>query len=255
MKIRKFQGFEKGPLLFGHRGYSAKAPENTLPAFELLLEHSIPAVELDVQMCATGELVVFHDFTLDRVTTGTGRIADTPWEKLSKLDAGKWFDPRFTGTKIPKLLEVFTLLGDSVYYDIELKEADIGKRRFAGKVLALIQDFGLEHHCMVSSFNPFTMRRFTALRSALPSSYIFPSPPAVPPFFRNLWGRRFSRSIDVLKPNFAAITEKILKGPGKQAPILTWTVDDPNLATELLQKGIQGIISNDPLKIQPAFSQ
>ena len=115
---------EKIPLMFGHRGYSSLAPENTLPAFELLLQHSVPGVELDVRCCVSGETVVCHDANMKRLTGEDLNLSEIEWSRIGKLDAGLWFGQRFRNTRIPRLEDVLDLLGDRVYYDIEIKNSD-----------------------------------------------------------------------------------------------------------------------------------
>ena len=72
----------KSPLLFGHRGYSHLAPENTLPAFQALIDHGIPGVELDVQRCRSGEVVVLHDTDVQRITGKSARVENLSFQEL-----------------------------------------------------------------------------------------------------------------------------------------------------------------------------
>jgi glycerophosphoryl diester phosphodiesterase len=104
-------------LVIGHRGASAQAPENTLPAFEAALKAKADLVELDYYHSLDNVPVVFHDKTLDRTTdseTILGRtkieVTEVSLGDLKKLDAGKWFKPQFAGTKIPTLLEALALI-------------------------------------------------------------------------------------------------------------------------------------------------
>lgn len=105
--------------IVAHRGAAVKAPENTLPAFELARRLGADGVELDVQATADGEVIVFHDMTLDRTTDGTGPVFATPWATVEQLDAGAWFDPRHAGTPVPRLADVLALTG--LELEIELK--------------------------------------------------------------------------------------------------------------------------------------
>src|SRR5581483_3094013 len=98
------------PLVIAHRGDSSEFPENTLPAFEAAVEIGCDLVELDYHESADGVMVVIHDDTLDRTTDakelfGGEQIAvkSKTWAELSRLDAGKWFDPKFAGTRLPTL--------------------------------------------------------------------------------------------------------------------------------------------------------
>lgn len=96
------------PLIMGHRGAMGHAPENTLASFKLAHEMGVEAVELDVHLSADGVLVVHHDETLDRTTSGSGEIAAMTLEQLRQLDAGSKFSMDYAGERIPTLEEVLT---------------------------------------------------------------------------------------------------------------------------------------------------
>src|SRR5471032_901126 len=94
------------PLVWAHRGASRQAPENTLAAFTRAAALGADGIELDVQLCSTGEVVVLHDETLARTTGQVGLLRETPWSLLRTLDAGARFGPSFRGERIPLLAEV-----------------------------------------------------------------------------------------------------------------------------------------------------
>src|SRR5437867_120130 len=98
-------------LRIAHRGASGRAPENTHVAFAAALELGVDAIEIDCQLSADGELVVIHDETLDRTTTGLGPVGAKTWGELATLDAGSWWDPRFRGERIPRLADVLAQIG------------------------------------------------------------------------------------------------------------------------------------------------
>jgi glycerophosphoryl diester phosphodiesterase len=97
------------PLNVAHRGYSAAFPENTPVAVEAGFAAAADVVEIDLLKSSDGEVVIFHDDTLDRTTNGTGRVDQTTLADLELLDAGSWFAPEFAGERIPTLVEVLTL--------------------------------------------------------------------------------------------------------------------------------------------------
>ncbi|HEY8531638.1 MAG TPA: glycerophosphodiester phosphodiesterase family protein, partial [Limnochorda sp.] len=101
------------PLILAHRGASAEAPENTLAAFRLALEQGADGFELDIHRTRDGHLVVCHDERVDRTTDGTGFIGSMTLAELKKLDAGRWFDARFAGERIPTLDEVWALVEEA----------------------------------------------------------------------------------------------------------------------------------------------
>ena len=97
------------PIITSHRGYSSAAPENTLPAFQLAIDHGSDRAELDVQMTKDGVVMVTHDTSLRRCTGRSANIYDLTYDEVRKLDAGRWFDARFSKTQIPTLEEVLDL--------------------------------------------------------------------------------------------------------------------------------------------------
>jgi glycerophosphoryl diester phosphodiesterase len=99
-----------GPLVGGHRGAAARAPENTLAGFRLAIDASVDYLELDVHLARDGVLVVIHDDDLERTTDGSGRVADAPSEELQGLDAGAWMGPAWAGESVPRLAQVLDLL-------------------------------------------------------------------------------------------------------------------------------------------------
>ena len=96
------------PILLAHRGVVQHAPENTLPSFAAAIALGL-SIELDVYQTSDEHLVVIHDKTVDRTTDGTGEVTEMTLAEIRKLDAGSWFDPRFSGEKVPTLEEVFKL--------------------------------------------------------------------------------------------------------------------------------------------------
>ena len=103
----------KLPLKIGHRGVKAYCAENTIASVKKALELDVDGIEIDIHRCASGELVVFHDFTLDRMTNGTGEIHKKTWAELQSFEVSE-------GHKIPKLEEVLDVINKSCLINIEL---------------------------------------------------------------------------------------------------------------------------------------
>ena len=115
-------------IVVAHRGASAQAPENTLPAFALGVEHGADAIELDLHVSADGELVVIHDDTLDRTTDMTGTVAGLALADIRRADAGAMFRAadgtfpfRDQGLRVPAFAEVLDWLPDGVGLVVEIK--------------------------------------------------------------------------------------------------------------------------------------
>ncbi|MBI9102006.1 MAG: glycerophosphodiester phosphodiesterase [Spirochaetales bacterium] len=244
-----------GPLLFGHRGCSHAAPENTLAAFRLLKENGIPGVELDVRICATGEMVVFHDDDFKRIFGIEGTIEDTTFEALQKLDAGIHKGEQFNGERVPLMSEVFELLENTVFYDIELKNRQKTTGAQEAELDRLIKKYGLESNCIVSSFNPLSVNAFRKVNHRISRAVIYSATKELPWFLRNGEGRYISRS-SILKPEHIKITRRFMCWYSKflKYPVLTWTVDDPARAEELIKMGVSGIISNRPEDLKHLFN-
>jgi glycerophosphoryl diester phosphodiesterase len=97
------------PLVIAHRGDSANAPEQTHAAYELAIERGADMIEADVRRTRDNRLVMLHDATLHRTTSGSGRVADIDFAELRALDAGAWYSPEFAGQVVPTLEELFDL--------------------------------------------------------------------------------------------------------------------------------------------------
>ena len=102
---------ENNPIeIIAHRGFSARAPENTLSSLEAAVEAGADAVEFDLHTAACGTPVLFHDAMLSRTTNGVGPLRRRTLEQLKTLDAGKWFSPEFAGERIPSFDEALDRL-------------------------------------------------------------------------------------------------------------------------------------------------
>lgn len=107
-----------------HRGGPAHAPENTLAALRNAVRRGVHQVEFDVRRCASGEVVVMHDETVDRTTDGTGAVRDLSLAQLRALDAGRGFSPAFEGERVPTLEEALDALPRDVWINVQIKRAE-----------------------------------------------------------------------------------------------------------------------------------
>ncbi len=238
------------PVVFGHRGYSAKAPENTMEAFALCAEQGVSGIELDIHLCSTGELVVTHDFNVRRVTGFDGIVEQMGYREIRTLDAGSHKGPSHAGAYIPLLEELFTRFGDTFVYDIELKQESWQDTGLASALWELMRRHSIEGSCMVSSFNPFAVRSFRkASGGSIPTAVIYCVSDDVPKILHHGKGRLIA-GCDMLKPHYPQITDDLFARDHdrKGYPLVTWTVDDEEEIRRLTRLGVEGIISNDPGK-------
>ena len=125
-------------LVIAHRGASSYAPENTFAAFDLALDLGARHLELDVQQSSDGHLVIIHDDLLDRTTNGHGPVGQHTLAELQALDAGAWFDPKFTGERIPTLDAVLHRYAGRAHLHLEIKGKSAGlSERTADRIRAL----------------------------------------------------------------------------------------------------------------------
>ena len=140
-----------------HRGYSAVAPENTLPALAAAVRGGASYVEFDVRTTADGVPVVFHDRTVDRTTDGSGHVWELTVGEVRALDAGSWFSPAYRGVRVPLLTEALDLVptpGPQLLLEIKPPaDADDIKR-----IMDMVADRGLLDRTVVQSFDPQVVR-------------------------------------------------------------------------------------------------
>src|SRR6266568_4785071 len=164
------------PIVLGHRGASAEAPENTLAAFRLAVEQGADGVELDVWRCRSGEVVVHHDVDTARVAGVAHRLGSTRWDELRRLDVGSWKGQRFAGERIPLLAEVLEALPSAVV-NVELKSTGWPDLSLARAVAGILRDAGAEERCLVSSFDYVLLAAFRLAARAVGTGILFAARP------------------------------------------------------------------------------
>ncbi|MDR1908913.1 MAG: glycerophosphodiester phosphodiesterase, partial [Spirochaetaceae bacterium] len=242
------------PLLFAHRGCSSLAPENTWASYRRARELGAPGLELDVHLCATGELVVAHDDNFHRTAPSAprGNLEDLSWEEIRTVDVGSFFGPGFGGERCPLLQDILEEFCPELYVDIELKTRKTSGDALPARTAELLRSLGprVEQAVTVSSFNPFALRAFRAACApapAIPTAIIYCVDPEVPWILRRGAGR-FIAACDYAKPRRDQAGRgavAALAGREKR-PVVPWTVDDPAEAALLLDRGCEGIITNCP---------
>jgi len=241
------------PLVIGHRGAAALAPENTLAGFRLARDLGV-AFELDVTMSADGRVVVIHDDELDRTTSGAGFVDETSWADLARLDAGGWYGEGFAGEPLPTLDMVFEEIGGDVPIDVEIKSPRDRTRaaELAGLVVDCIEKYGMEERVFITSFNPLVL---AAVRERAPE---IPRGQLVGTFegselggltkmvLKKLWlNKRADADIIVAESAFltpARMRHYLAHG----YRVMAWTVNDEAEMRRLLGLGVSGIITDDP---------
>ena len=223
-----------------HRGYSTVAPENTLPAFEEAVEIGADYIELDVQLTADEQLVVFHDKTIERTTDGTGELSTMTYDELQKLSAGKWFssDGRFDDVKISLLSEVLETVGDDILLNIEIKNhGDVKKT--AEKTVEVIEEYGIERTCYITSFSYTALKTVKKINPKIKTGLI--ANVATSTSFSQL------RYIDAVSLNYIFVNSSIVNMAHQNGKrVFVWTVDRKSDIQHMVAMGVDNIITNRP---------
>ncbi len=146
----------KEPIVIGHRGASGLAPENTMPSFERALAEGADWVECDVRTTKDDRFVIIHDASLDRTTSGKGRVRGWPLHKIRALDAGSWFHPRYRGEHVPILEEVLDWAKERMGLLLDCKGVD------SKVIAALLKRFQMTKGVVVAFETLADIRKFRA---------------------------------------------------------------------------------------------
>lgn len=226
-------------MVWAHRGASGHAPENTLPAIEMALEQGADAVEIDVQLTRDDQVVVIHDETLERTTSGNGWVADHSLDDLRALDASAG-DERYRATRIPTLEEVLDLAGDATV-NVELKNSRMRYRGLEERVLAIVAERRATHRVVVSSFNHYSLRHLVHLGTALPLGALYSDPLFQP------WKYARRLGATALHPPLRATRRKLVDAcHAAGLPVHVWTVDEPEDIKRMAKVGVDAVITNYP---------
>ena len=228
-------------LIYGHRGASAYAPENTLEAFRLAMEMGADGIELDVHLSKDGELMVIHDQDLDRTTGFHGKVCDYTLAELKELDACNGMEA-FRGVKIPTLKEVYELLKPyGAMVNIEIKTTESFYPGIEEKLLELEREMGMEGKTVYSSFNHYTIARLRQLDPQAQLGLLYMSGLYEPWNYAKQVGAQYIHPIyfNLMIPGLAQGCAE--NGIGINA----WTVDDPQMIGLCLQSGAN-VITNKP---------
>ena len=237
--------------IWAHRGASAYAPENTIPAFEQAIEMGADGVEFDVQRTSDGQLVVIHDETINRTSNGFGRVVDLTLEQLRLCN----FSNGFVGhrkVQIPTLREALDLLGPTgLRINIELKNSVELYPGMESEALDIVQEAGLLDRVLFSSFNHFSLAN---LRGVVPTEclgLLYSDGLYDPWKYAHLFGARY------LHPHFYALQQPNYMWLCHEAGIgvNVWTVDKNEDIRALAALGVDAIFTNLPDRARRALER
>jgi glycerophosphoryl diester phosphodiesterase len=229
--------------IVAHRGFSGVAPENTLIAFQKAIDCGADYFELDIHKTKNDSIVVIHDISVDRTSsnTKTGLISEMTYQELVDVNVGHpaVFENAFEDEKIPTLRESLLLAKDKIKVCIEIKVYGVEE-----EVLKIIEDLGVEDQVIVFSFYYPVIAKIRKLNKAIQTLYLMDT-------------------ADLLTLDYASVIESNAIGVGAGTEVTReyldkahsygievwkWTIDNEEHMQELLEVGIDGLITNYPDK-------
>ena len=244
------------PLIIAHRGNSSQRPENTLASFASALDVGATFVEFDVQLTRDRTVVVLHDATLDRTTTGRGPVGALTFEELRAFSAGhaSVFGTAFASERVPSLAETLDFLKGKARVMLEIKSESVSDDADAGVealTLAEVRRAGMEKEVALISFDRRALLRCQAQAPEIPRGHLF---------FRAEAGEMLlgchEVAAEICMPEKGLLSEE-LRDRAREAglKLATWVVDDPDELVAFERFDLYGVGSNKPAEMLEALAR
>jgi glycerophosphoryl diester phosphodiesterase len=244
------------PLVIAHRGNSSQRPENTRAAFMSALDVGASYVEFDVQLTRDRTVVVLHDPTLDRTTTGRGPVGALTFDEVRAFSAGHptVFGAAYEAERVPSLAEVLELLKGRARVMLEIKTESVTEDAEAGVealTLAEVRRAGMEKEVALISFDRRALLRCRDQAPDIPRGHLF---------YRAEAGEMLlgchAVAAEICMPEKGLLTDD-LRDRAREAglKLATWVVDDPEELRALDRFDLYGVGSNRPGEMLAALAQ
>ncbi|MGI6173680.1 MAG: glycerophosphodiester phosphodiesterase family protein [Christensenellales bacterium] len=232
------------PRVCAHRGFSTVAPENSMPAFGAAVALGAEEIEFDLWATKDGEIVSLHDSTLDRVSSGTGKVWEHTYEELMELDFGSKVNAHFAGLHIVRFEEILRKFAGTVIMNIHVKIWDADQPvPYYEKIAALLRQYDCARHCYMMSTNDKALREFHEIAPEIRRCVGFDGNKedllSMPKRVMALGCEK----IQLFKPYFNRETVDLAKQNGILMTV--FFADEPEEALRYLDMGINTILSND----------
>ena len=229
--------------VFAHRGFSGCFPENTMPAFQAAEQTGCYGIELDVQVTKDGEVVVFHDESIDRVTDGSGLIRDYTYAELSRFNAAHLWGGKFGFQKIPTFREYCQWTAKTnLVTNVELKTGVYYYEELEEKTVALVREYDIAERILFSSFNHLSIVKTRELAPDIPAGALVEHEG-----IGNAGSYCAKYGWQFYHPGFKGLTEEEVLGCKKHGiGINVWTVNDMGTLKQMEEWQVDSVISNYP---------
>ena len=233
-------------ITIAHRGFSGQFPENTLLAFQEAIELGVEAIELDVQLSMDGEIMIFHDEDLSRITGQKGLMKELTCSELRELDASGEYRGVFGKQTIPTLSEYLDLTANKdILTFLELKNGMLPYPLLEEKVADCLKKFNRQKGTILFSANHPSVKYFGTFAPDVQLLFPFDN------WIFEYGAYCHSHGITACMPYFRALTPEIvaeIKSFG--ISIYPWTVDEPQDFQTMVALGVDGILTNHPDRFQ-----
>ncbi len=233
-----------------HRGFSGKYPENTKIAFAKAIELGADMIELDVTLSKDKIPVVIHDDTLERTSSGKGKVRNTSFSKLKLLDFGSWMNSKFSSERIPSLEEVLVQIKKSkIGLNIEIKssayERNFSDSCIESQTIRLIEKCKLFNRIVISSFEPKILLRLRELSAKVNLAYL------IEPNFEKLkldpiYFVKQIRAVSLNMHKSQIVTEIFHKAARAHIPVYVYTVNTIKEMRKMQKANVAGVFTNYP---------
>ncbi|MDN4494788.1 glycerophosphodiester phosphodiesterase [Ureibacillus aquaedulcis] len=228
--------------IYAHRGYSAKYPENTLPAFQAAANLPIDGVEFDVHLTKDGRVVVIHDESIDRTSNGVGYVKDMTLEELREYDYGSWFSEEFAGAKIPALGEVLNIFrGTDLRVNIELKSDIFAYAGIEELVLQEVEALEMMDQVVISSFDHEAVARIAQLAPNVENAALFVNTILDVAAYQ---AKLPAKALHVSLPS--SVRRPIREAIEKGSVVRVYTVNEVEHAALIIGSGVEAIFTDEP---------
>jgi len=235
------------PLSVAHRGHSIAYPENTLEAYRKAIELGIEMIECDVNITSDGILVMMHDPTLDRTTTGTGRVSAATWEEIQALEAGGKFKPEFAGVRVPSTEETLLLYKEAgILSCFEVKGADADE---SDRIALGLVDLFVKHDMLERAFmSSYHHEALQLAKSKCPELLLAPErlpddAPADPP---EAVRQAKLFSAPVLQHQYTVLTAEVVRVLHENGiAVWSWSTTDENSMIFSIGLGADALMGDD----------
>ena len=235
----------------GHRGAGGLAPENTLASIQLALDLGVDRIEIDVQQTKDNVIIVLHDRTLRRTTTGLGYVKTKTYDEILRHSAGYKFNKYYIKEKVPTLDEVIKLIKGRAELLIETKYSFMYYPNIERHIINVIKNNDAKAWSKVISFNDRALFRIHKLDKEIRTGKLFVGKHANLPLSWdkgvNLKPLKRYHFVDEIIVKHVYATKNIIErvhDMGKELHV--WTVNDPETIEILVERGVDGIISDYP---------